>query len=90
MFTFLRFRCLAVAHILTHSVHLALGAKWGNKHKCEVRACDFWFRLKIKAHLQIWVAGRLHFDKGLQFCLTEDLKQITYLNIVKIKLTLRH
>jgi len=65
-FTLLRYRCLTVAHILTHSVHLlGFRAKIGFKHKCQVRACDIGFkRLQIKARLQLWVAGRLHFDQG--------------------------
>jgi len=47
---------------------LAFRSKSGFKHKCQIRACDFRSRLQIKARLQLWVAGRLHFDKGLQFC----------------------
>jgi len=47
---------------------LAFGPKLGFKHKLQARACDFGFRLQIKARLQLWVADRLHFDKGLQFC----------------------
>jgi len=60
----------AVAHILTHSVHLAWlsGLNRAFKQKCQVRACAFRFRLQIKARLQLRVAGRLRFDKGLQFC----------------------
>jgi len=47
---------------------LAFGPKSGFEHKCQVRACGFRFRLQIKARLQLWVAGHLHFDKGLKFC----------------------
>jgi len=68
MFTLLRYRCLAAAQSLTHSVDLAFGPKSGFRHKCQVRDCDFGFRLKIKARLRIWIVGRLHLDKGLHFC----------------------
>jgi len=68
MFTLLRYRCPAVAHILTHLVNLAFGPKSGFKHKCQVRGSGFVFRLQIEARLQLWVAADLHFDKGLQFC----------------------
>jgi len=70
---------------------LAFGPKSGFKHKCQVRACDFGFRLQIEARLQLWVVGRLHFDKGLQFCfMAEFTIDYALLYFVKIKLTLRH
>jgi len=72
MFTLLRYRCPAVAHILIHSVNLAFGPKSGFKHTCQVRACDFGFRLQLEARLQLWVTGHLYFDKGLQFCFMTD------------------
>jgi len=65
MFTLLRYRSPAVAHILTHSVNLSFGPKSDFKHKCQVRASGFGFRLQIEAPLQLWVAVHLHFDKGL-------------------------
>jgi len=39
----------------------------------QVRVCDFRFRLQIKTRLQLWVAGRLHFDKHFQFCFMAKL-----------------
>jgi len=73
MFTLLRYRFHAAAHILTHSVHLAVGPQSGFKHKYQVWDCNFRFRLQIKGSLQLWVAGRLHFDKGLEFFLCQSL-----------------
>ena len=46
---------------------LAFGPKSGFKLKCQIRACDFVFRLQINARLQLGVAGRVRFNKGLQF-----------------------
>jgi len=68
--TLLRYRCLAAAHILTYWVHLAWLSGLNRALIINVR-----FGLMIsgsgfefKTHLQFRVAGRLHFDKGLQFC----------------------
>jgi len=75
MFTLLRYRCTAVVHILIHSVNLAFGPKSGFKHNCQVRAFDFGFKLQIEDRSQLWVAGHLHFDKGLQFCFMADFNK---------------
>jgi len=74
---FYYFATLPIARSCAHLVSLgtfglACGPKSGFEYKCQVRACDFWFRLQIKTRLQLWVAGRLHFDKGLQFCFTAE------------------
>jgi len=51
MFTFLRLQYPIVAHILTHSVHLAFGPKSGFKNKCQARAG---FGLQDVSRLQLW------------------------------------
>ena len=70
---------------------LAFGPKSSFKQKCQVRACDFGSRFQTRARLQLWVAGRLHFDKGLQFCfMSEFTIDYVFQAFVKIKWTLRH
>ena len=72
-FVIIYFATLPMPRICAHlyslgTFGLVFGLQSGFKHKCQVRACDFRFRLQIKARLQLWVVGHLHFDKGLKFC----------------------
>jgi len=76
MFTLLRYRCPAVAHILIHSVNLAFGPKSG--FKCQVRTCDFWLRLQIEIRLQLGLRVICILTKACNFASWQNLTLITY------------
>jgi len=83
IFSLLRYRHPAVAHILTHSVNLSFGTKSGFKHKCHVLVSGFGFRL------QNWGPFTTLFcrvicilTKAWSFDSCHNLTYITYFNIL--------